>query len=168
MTADWWTLSWSKTVTPSPRWIASGIIKIIIVINFDQHWSFSIKIVILSKNFVFSRTQPNFGSEFYLDEFLKIQDFKNLKNFDGFLCRGACSTCLLLIFSGSVSSKTPLPCYEKNTVFSSPKNFGRIFRTFLIAGRFRKKIFSIFSDKKSFSRKLGLFSGWIILDYLLW
>ena len=107
-----------KDGDPLPRWLVSGIIKIIIVINFDQHWSFLIKIVILSKIFAKFSTQPNFGPEYYLDEF---EIFENLKNFDGFLCRGACSTCLLLIFSGSVSSKSTLPCKEKKTVISSPK-----------------------------------------------
>ena len=112
-----------KDGDPLPRWLVSGIIKIIIVINFDQHWSFSIEIVILSKIFAsFAKflTRPNFGPEYYLDEF---EIFENLKNFDGFLCRGACSTCLLLIFSGSVSSKSTLPCKEKNCNLI-PKNFG--------------------------------------------
>ena len=108
-----------KDGDPLPRWLVSGIIKIIIVINFDQHWSFLIKIVILSKIFAKFSTQPNFGPEYYLDEF---EIFENLKNFDGFLCRGACSTCLLLIFSGSVSSKSTLPCKEKNCNLI-PKNF---------------------------------------------
>ena len=134
-----------KDGDPLPRWLVSGIIKIIIVINFDQHWSFLIKIVILSKIFAFFAkflTQPNFGPEYYLDEF---EIFENLKNFDGFLCRGACSTCLLLIFSGSVSSKSTLPCKEKNCNLI-PKIFGpKIFAQKSGSKRFLKV--------KSFSKK---------------
>ena len=143
MTADWWTLSWSKTVTPSPRWIASGIIKIIIVIDFDQHWSFSIKIVILSKNFVFSRTQPNFGSEFYLDEFLKIRNFKNLKNLMVSCVGARVAHVYFWSFPDQCLQKLHSHVTKKNTVFSTPTNFGQKFWTFLIAGRFWK-IFSIF------------------------